>query len=138
MEKVKKESGIFEKLVSWFVLIILLFAIIQSLRDELRYLHRKVKEAEEFAVTEIISFDSSAKILSNHAELNFPDRMFKVKTVAEIKEKQKLEFSLDVDFYGEKKREKIYVEDKLVSDKTFPKRSWIINIFERVRFYGKL
>ncbi len=133
-EKSKKEHGKFEKTLYLFVLIILLF----SFRKDSNYLFSKVKESEKFAVKEIALFDSSAKILSNNTELNFSDRMFKVKTIAEIKEKQKLELFLDVDFYGEKKREKIYVEGKLKSDKAFPKRSWIINIFERTRFYVRL
>ncbi|MFO7736343.1 MAG: hypothetical protein R6W70_09055 [bacterium] len=83
-----------------------------------------------YAVEEMKSFDSSAKILSKKVEL-VKYYWFEVKISAEIENNKKALLVLRTDMFGEKEKKKIFVEDKLIEEIEYPERNIVINIFER-------
>lgn len=139
-EKIKKEPGKIEKAAGIFIAVLFGLIPIQylfqwPLGQDADYLLKKIRESREFAVSEVVTFENSAKILLNEVDINYPKKLFQVKTTAEIKENKELNLILDVDFFGEIKAEKIYVEGKLEKEIEFPERNQVVNVFERVRYY---
>jgi len=139
-EKIKKEPGKIEKSARIFIAVLVALIPIQylfqwPLGQDADYLLKKIRESREFAVSEVVSFENSAKTLSNEVEMDYSDKMFLVKISALIKEGRNLDLILSVDFFGEIKAEKIYIEGKLEKEIEFPERNPIVNAFERVRYY---
>ncbi len=135
-EKKPQKSKLLSKLsdiLRFLYIITLLFIFfrigIRSHRD-MSYLSRKAIQMRNYAVEEMKSFDSSAKILSKKVEL-VKYYWFEVRISAEIENNKKALLVLRTDMFGEKEKKKIFVEDKLIEEIEYPERNIVINIFER-------
>jgi hypothetical protein len=104
--------------------------------QDLDYYLKKGVQMRNHAAEEMISFDNSAKIVSNDLKI-VGYYWFEITVLAETENNNKIKLVLQTDMFGEKEKKEIFIEDKLVKEIEYPARNFVINAIERIRFYTK-